>query len=86
MSYRKEHVKLVWNNNFAYIIGVITTDGNLSSDLRHLIITSKDYEMVTNCKKYLESIIRSVERQEEDQEIKNIICFSSETKTFLNFC
>lgn len=53
MAYRKSNVKLIWNNNFAYIIGIIATDGNLSSDLRHLIITSKDYEMVTNCKKYL---------------------------------
>ncbi len=53
MGYRKNKVKLIWDNNFAYIIGVITTDGNLSSDLRHLIITSKDYEMVINCRKYL---------------------------------
>ena len=54
MSLRKSKVKLTWNNTFAYIIGIITTDGNLSNDLRHLIITSKDYEMVTNCKRYLE--------------------------------
>lgn len=54
MSLRKSKVKLSWNNNFAYIIGVIATDGNLSSDLRHLIITSKDFEMVKNCKEYLE--------------------------------
>ena len=53
MAYRKNKVELTWNNNFAYIIGVIATDGNLSSDLRHIIITSKDNEMVTNCKKYL---------------------------------
>jgi len=53
MGYRKNKVKLIWNTNFAYIIGIIATDGNLSSDLRHLIITSKDYEMVINCRKYL---------------------------------
>ncbi len=53
MALRKNNIKLAWNNNFAYIIGVITTDGNLSSDLRHLIITSKDYEMVFNCRKHL---------------------------------
>ena len=53
MALRKSKIKLLWDNNFAYIIGVIATDGNLSSDLRHLIITSKDYEMVINCRKYL---------------------------------
>ncbi len=54
MAYRKSKVNLIWNNNFAYIIGVIATDGNLSSDLRHIVITSKDYEMVRNCRKHLE--------------------------------
>jgi len=53
MAHRKNKVKLIWNNNFAYVIGVIATDGNLSGDLRHLIITSKDYEMVVNCKECL---------------------------------
>ena len=53
MAYRKSKVRLVWNNNFAYVIGVIATDGNLSPDLRHLHITSKDYEMMQNCKKCL---------------------------------
>jgi len=53
MAYRKSNVKLVWTNNFAYVIGVIATDGNLSPDLRHIHITSKDYEMVMNCKKCL---------------------------------
>ena len=53
MGYRKSKIKLIWNNNFAYVIGVIATDGNLSPDLRHLHITSKDYEMMENCKKCL---------------------------------
>ena|SRR3989344_6792532 len=51
---REGNVKLVWSDNFAYILGVIATDGNLSSDLRHICITSKDYEMVSNCKTYLQ--------------------------------
>ena len=53
MAFRKNKVELIWNNNFAYVIGIIATDGNLSPDLRHLHITSKDYEMVQNCKKCL---------------------------------
>ncbi len=51
MANRKGKVKLKWNSNFAYGIGVIATDGNLSPDLRHIHITSKDEEMVLNCKK-----------------------------------
>ena len=40
MAFRKNKVKIIWNNNFAYAIGVIATDGNLSPDLRHINITS----------------------------------------------
>lgn len=53
MSHRKSKVSLVWSNNFSYVIGIIATDGNLSPDLRHVNITSKDYEIVSNCKKCL---------------------------------
>ncbi len=53
MANRKFKTNTRWSNNFAYVIGVIATDGNLSSDLRHLNITSKDYEMLVNCKKCL---------------------------------
>lgn len=53
MTFRKNKVELDWNDNFAYVIGVIATDGNLSPDLRHICITSKDYEMVLNCRKCL---------------------------------
>ena len=53
MAYRKSKVQLTWSNNFAYAIGLITTDGNLSPDLRHLHITSKDYEIVINARRCL---------------------------------
>ncbi|MFA7315400.1 MAG: hypothetical protein WC059_01170 [Candidatus Paceibacterota bacterium] len=53
MAHRKGNVKIKWNSSFAYVIGVIATDGNLSPDLRHLHITSKDKEMILNCKKCL---------------------------------
>ena len=53
MGNRQNKVKLTWSDNFAYVIGIIATDGNLSKDLRHIIITSKDYEMMLNCKKCL---------------------------------
>lgn len=53
MANRKSKTNTEWSNDFAYVIGIIATDGNLSSDLRHLNITSKDYEMLINCKKCL---------------------------------
>jgi hypothetical protein len=37
-----------WSHNLAYAIGIITTDGNLSKDGRHINVTSKDKEQVQN--------------------------------------
>lgn len=37
-----------WNSNLAYAIGLLTTDGNLSSDGRHIDLTSKDTEQLKN--------------------------------------
>ena len=38
-------VKIKWSPEFAYAIGLLTTDGNLSPDGRHLNFTSKDKEL-----------------------------------------
>jgi len=46
-------VKVEWSPQFAYAIGVITTDGNLSPDGRHINVTSKDEEMILTIKKCL---------------------------------
>jgi|SRR3989344_2414637 len=53
MSKRLSKVKIEWSSNFAYAIGLIASDGNLSRDGRHIIMTSKDEEMVLNFKKCL---------------------------------
>lgn len=42
-----------WNSNLAYIIGLITTDGNLSKDGRHITFVSKDIALVKSFKKCL---------------------------------
>lgn len=39
-------VKIKWSPNFAYAIGLITTDGSLSRDGRHIHFVSKDRELV----------------------------------------
>lgn len=46
-------IKIKWSPEFAYAIGLITTDGNLSSDRRHFEFTSKDLEQVKNFKRCL---------------------------------
>lgn len=38
-------IKIEWSSKFAYVIGLITTDGNLSKDGRHINFTSKDKEL-----------------------------------------
>ncbi len=40
-------VKLEWTPDFAYAIGLLTTDGCLSKDMRHLSLCSKDREVIT---------------------------------------
>lgn len=42
----KGKVTIKWSPNFAYAIGLLVSDGNLSSDGRHIIFTSKDRELM----------------------------------------
>lgn len=46
-------VKIKWSPKFAYAIGLLTTDGNLSSDRRHFDFTSQDLEQLKNFMKCL---------------------------------
>lgn len=49
----KQKVKIVWSSSLAYAVGLITTDGNLSPDGRHINLTSKDIELILTFKKCL---------------------------------
>lgn len=49
----KGKVKIIWSPQFAYAIGLLTTDGNLSKDGRHLELTSKDKQQLTTFMKCL---------------------------------
>ena len=51
MKPKGKHIK--WNTELAYAIGLITTDGNLSPDGRHLILVSKDMSLLKTFKKCL---------------------------------
>lgn len=44
----KEKVDRKWSSNLAYAIGLLTTDGCLSKDGRHIDLTSKDREQLLN--------------------------------------
>lgn len=42
---------MIWSVNFAYAIGLMTTDGNLSKDGRHLVFVSKDLDQINHLRK-----------------------------------
>ena len=46
-------VKIKWSPEFAYAIGLLVTDGNLSPDRRHINFTSKDLELIRKFQKSL---------------------------------
>jgi hypothetical protein len=46
-------VKIEWSPDFAYAIGLIASDGNVSPDGRHILFVSKDYEQALNFSKAL---------------------------------
>lgn len=40
--------EIIWTPEFAYGVGLMTTDGNLSKDKRHLSLVSKDKQQIDN--------------------------------------
>ena len=56
LKYKRRQIKrnnFAWSFELAYVVGLITTDGNLSKDGRHLEFTSKDKELVETFKSIL---------------------------------
>lgn len=43
-------IKPRWSRNLAYLVGLITTDGSLSKDKRHIVLVSKDRELLEQIK------------------------------------
>lgn len=46
-----QNINYKWSPNLAYIVGLITTDGNLSKDKRHILFTTTDYQLANTFKK-----------------------------------
>ncbi len=44
----KGKVQIKWSPDFAYAIGLLASDGNLSKNGRHITLTSKDKEQLSN--------------------------------------
>lgn len=53
-SQKNKNYKIKWTPNFAYAIGLLTTDGNLSKDGRHIDFTSNDIQLVETFKKCMD--------------------------------
>src|SRR3989338_8655274 len=47
---RQTNKKIYWNSKFAYVVGLIATDGNLSKDKRHINFTSSDIQLINTYK------------------------------------
>ncbi|MBL7045141.1 MAG: hypothetical protein ISR98_00890, partial [Parcubacteria group bacterium] len=45
---KRNKVDIKWSSDFAYAIGLMTTDGSMSSDGRHFDFTSKDRDQLVN--------------------------------------
>lgn len=50
----KRAAEILWTSNVAYALGLLATDGCLSSNGRHIDLTSKDVEQLENFKKCFE--------------------------------
>ena len=44
----KGKVKIKWSSNFAYALGLLASDGNLSPDGRHICFTTKELDQAQN--------------------------------------
>jgi hypothetical protein len=62
MRYLKKR-SIVWSADFAYAIGLLTSDGCLSNDGRHIDMTSKDLEQLDNFNRALMKNIKISTKQ-----------------------
>jgi len=51
-------IPLRWSSELAYVVGIITTDGSLSIDGRHVTITSTDEQLLKTCLMCLQKTTR----------------------------
>ncbi|MFC1698751.1 hypothetical protein ACFL1I_02165 [Candidatus Omnitrophota bacterium] len=49
----RNKTEIIWRHDLAYAVGLLATDGNLSSDGRHMVLVSKDIEQINTFKRCL---------------------------------
>lgn len=80
-------VKILWSPNFAYAIGLIVSDGNLSKDKRHISFKSAEKEMIENFKDALKlnnKISKSARGGEKTKKYLNVYFGDVVFYAFLN--
>lgn len=78
-------VKIEWSAPFAYAIGLITSDGNLSIDGRHINFTSKDRNLVICFRKCLGLQNRIGRKARAKEKIKRYYQVQFGDKNFYEF-
>ncbi len=83
MKYNK--INLNWTGKLAYIVGIIATDGNLSPDLRHVVITSKDEQLLLDIKVALKLTSKIGKKSNGKSKEKKYFVLQIGDKRFYNF-
>ena len=82
---RLSKVKIEWSPDFAYAIGLLVTDGNLSKDGRHLNLTSKDEDLIITFKKCLGIYNKIGHKARDNSKIKKYFQVQFGDKNFYEF-
>lgn len=81
----QKKVSIKWSGDFAYAIGLIASDGNLSKDGRHMSLVSRDREMVNNFKKALALTNKISKHYRSNETEKKYFVVYFGDKTFYKF-
>lgn len=81
----KGKVKIQWSPDFAYAIGLLVSDGNLSPDGRHLNFTSKDLELIQLFQKALGIEVHIGRKANSSSKIKSYFVLQFSDVLFYQF-
>lgn len=81
----QKKIKILWSPSFSYILGIIATDGNLSTDDRHIVLTSKDKVLLEDIKGYLKIDNKIGSKRNGNSKEKKYFTLQIGDKNFYNF-
>lgn len=76
-------IRIEWSPNLAYAIGLITADGNLSKDQRHISFISKDIELINHFREALSLQNKTMVNRSKNGRIWYVLTFGD--KIFYRF-